>query len=158
MSSTIVSKRLISSEEYHIMGETGLLSPDERVELINGEILNICPIGSNHAAIVEKLNELWVHAFAGKAIIRIQNPVQIDPWNEPEPDLAILEYRNDRYHTAHPEPADIMAVIEVSDTTYNFDKNVKLPLYASSGIPVYWIVNLARDIIEVYSGPVNDQY
>src|SRR5690606_27967438 len=115
-------------------------------------------IGSKHASIVEKMVELLIPVFAGITILRIQNPIHIDQWNEPEPDLAILSYKKDRYNKAHPEPADILAVIEVSDTTYEYDKNVKLPIYDSSGISVYWVVNLGKDVIEVYSNPRGDQY
>ncbi len=158
MASTVISKRLISSEEYHKMEETGMLKPNEKVELINGEIYNMSPIGSKHASIVEQMVELWIPTFTGNAILRIQNPVHIDQWNEPEPDLAILAYRQDRYNMAHPEPADVLAVIEVSDTTYEYDKNVKLPIYASSRIPIYWIVNLTKEVIEVYSNPRRNQY
>ncbi len=158
MSSTAISKRLISSEEYHMIGETGMLKPDERLELINGEIYTMCPIGSKHAGVVDQLTEILVPALVKQAIVRIQNPVRINQWNEPEPDISILNRRKGRYLSEHPSPADILAVIEVSDTTYEFDKNVKLPMYAGCGIPVYWIVNLDKNNIEVYSNPRRDQY
>lgn len=158
MSSTAISKRLISREEYHMIGETGMLKPDERLELINGEIYTMCPIGSKHAGVVDQLTEILVPALVKQAIVRIQNPVRINQWNEPEPDISILNRRKGRYLNEHPSPADILAVIEVSDTTYEFDKNVKLPMYAGCGIPVYWIVNLDKNNIEVYSNPRRDQY
>lgn len=158
MSSTAVSKRLISSEEYHKMGETGMLKPDEKVELINGEIYNMCPIGSKHLSTVNQLIEIFVTAYIHQFIVSVQNPIHIDQWTEPLPDITILKYKKDRYNMAIPEPADVLAVIEVADTSYNFDKKVKLPLYASSGIPVYWNVNLAKKVVEVYSNPMGDQY
>lgn len=158
MSSTATSKRLISSEEYYKMAETGMLMPDEKVELINGEIYTMSPIGKRHASTVDQVNALFITAFIHQFTIRIQNPIHIDQWNEPEPDIAVVELKDHRYNMAHPEPADILAVIEVADTTYEYDKNVKLPIYASSGIPVYWVVNLGKDVIEVYSIPRGDQY
>lgn len=158
MSSAVVSKRLINSEEYHKMGETGLLHPDENVELINGEIYNMAPIGSKHFAVVNKLTALFVPAFIHQFIISVQNPIRIDHWNEPEPDVVILKYKKDEYISAIPGPTDVVTVIEVSDTSHDFDKNVKLPIYASSGIPVYWIVDLNNNIIEEYTNPRENQY
>lgn len=158
MASTVVGKRLINREEYHKMGETGLLKHDENVELINGEIYTMSPIGSKHLGIVNKINELFVPAFLHKYIISVHNSIHIDKWNEPEPDVAILKYKKDQYTLALPEPADIMIVIEVADTSYEMDKKIKLSLYASSSVPIYWIVNLSEDIIEVYSDPRSGQY
>lgn len=158
MSSTVISKRLVSTEEYHKMGETGLLQPDENVELINGEILNICPIGSKHFAIVNKLNALFVKAFSDQFIVSVQNPVRIDQWNEPEPDLVLLKYKEAEYYQGIPYSEDVVAMIEVSHSTYDFDKNVKLPIYASSGIPVLWIVNVSEKRIEEYTTPKGDVF
>ena len=158
MASTVVGKRLINREEYHKMGEIGLLKPDENVELINGEIYNKAPIGSRHFAVVNKLTAFFVPVFVKHHIVSVQNPIHIDHWNEPEPDLVILKQNKEEYMRALPQPADVLAVIEVADTSYNMDKNVKLPLYASSGIPIYWIVKLSEDIIEVYSYPRSGQY
>lgn len=158
MSSVAVSKRMISVEEYAVMGETGVLKPDERVELINGEILKMCPIGSKHAAVVANLTTNLIRMFDREVIVWNQNPIRVDQWNMPEPDLAVLRISDDRYTSAHPTSEDVLAIIEVSDTTYLFDQRKKLPLYASVGIPVYWIVNLQDNIIEEYTNPRNDQY
>lgn len=158
MSSAIVTKRLISSEEYHLMSEIGLFKPRERVELINGEIYNMSPIGSKHMGIVLQLNTLFVPAFIDEYLISIQSSIHIDQWNEPKPDLAVLRMKEDRYTNALPRPKDIAAVIEVSDTSYDFDSSVKLSIYAASGIPLFWIANLIQDRIEVYSHPRSDEY
>src|SRR5690606_3165108 len=149
-------KRLITSEEFHRMGEIGVLLPDERVELINGEILNMSPIGSNHAAIVSNLNKL-LHVLRDVLVWPL-NPIWIDQWNVPEPDLAVLNGKADRYLHSLPGPSDVIMVVEVSDTTYAFDHDTKLPIYASAGIPVYWIINLPANRIEVFTDPKKGQY
>lgn len=158
MSSIAVSKRLISSEEYHMMGEAGLLKPDERVELIHGEIINLSPIGNKHAVAVSYISTLLIEAFKRKVFIWSQNPIHIDQWNEPQPDIAVLRYNLQRYNATLPEPKDVEAIIEVACTSYDIDKNIKLPIYATSGIPAYWIVNLPENRIEVYSDPESEQY
>lgn len=155
---TTVKKRLISRAEYYRMGETGVLQPHEKVELINGEILIMSPIGSHHSAIVRQITMHLFRTFDGIATISVHNPIFIDEWNEPEPDLALLQYRKDNYSEAHPNPSDVLLIIEVSDTSYEFDRTTKLSLYASSGIPVYWIIDLNGKRIEVYDEPQNSGY
>lgn len=158
MSSVAVSKRMISVEEYSVMGETGVLKPDERVELINGEILQMCPIGSKHAAVVANLTTILIQMFEREVIDWNQNPIQIDQWNMPEPDLAVLRVSDDSYTSAHPKSEDVLADIEVSDTTYLFDSRQKQAVYASAGIPVYWIINLQDNLIKEYTNPRNNQF
>lgn len=158
MISLVISKRLITSDEYHKMGEIGLLKPDENVKLIHGEIYNMTPIGSKHFAVVNKLNAFFVPAFIHKFIIRVQNPIRIDQWNEPEPDVVLLKYKKDEYISAIPGPIDVVAVIDESDISHDFDKNVKLPIHASSGIPIYWIVDLNNNIIEEHTHRRENQY
>ena len=155
---TTVKKRLITREEYYRMGETGVIQPHEKVELINGEIFTISPIGSNHAAILRQISMLLFRTFDGKAIMSNQNPIFIDQWNEPEPDFALLKFRQDNYCEAHPNPSDVLLIIEVSDTAYDFDRTIKLSLYASSDIPLYWLIDLRHNRVEVYEDPQNDGY
>lgn len=140
------------------MGETGVIQHHEKVELINGEIFTRSPIEVTHAAVVDNLVLVMIRTFGDSSIVRSQNPVCIDQWNEPEPDLALLNYRKDKYTEDHPHPSDVMLIIEVSDTSYEFDRTIKLSLYASSGIPVYWIIDLRHNRIEVYEDPQNDAY
>jgi len=150
---TAVVKRLINVEEYYKMAEVGILKPDDRLELINGEIFKMSPIGSNHAGIVNKLGSLLNELFKNIAVIGVQNPVRMDYKNEPEPDISVLKYRSDFYTSAHPEPADVLAIIEVAGSSISFDKEVKAPLYALHSIPEYWIIDLENNRIEVHSKP-----
>lgn len=158
MSTSVIRKRLISHVEYHQMGDIGLLKPDEKVELINGEIYTMSPIGSRHRSIVLQLTTTFVPAFLGEFLISVQNSINLDQWNEPEPDVTILKNRADRYSGILLSPSDILTVIEVSGTSYDFDLRVKLPLYASAGIAFFWIVNINEDRIEVYSDPQASRY
>ncbi len=155
---TEVVKRLINVDEYHKMAEIGILKPDDRLELIHGEIYELSPIGSKHAAVVDHLAMIMNQLAKGIVIIRVQNPVQIDDSNEPEPDISLLKYRSDFYASTHPVPADVLAIIEVSDASIRFDKEVKAPLYASHSIPKYWIIDLENNRIEVYTNPKNGTY
>lgn len=158
MPTPVIHKRLITAEEFRKMGETGMILPDENVELIQGEIYVMSPIGSKHAACVANLSLLLIETFGRRILVWNQNPIRLDPWNEPEPDLAILHFKTDRYINALPVPGDVRIVIEVSDTTYEYDQKVKLPLYATSEIPVFWIVHLDREWIEEYSEPRSGHY
>nr|MBI1230167.1 Uma2 family endonuclease [Cytophagales bacterium] len=155
---TEVSKWLINVDEYYKMAEVGILKPDDRLELINGEIYEMSPIGSKHAGIVNKLAGYLNELFKGFAVIGVQNPIKLDYKNEPEPDFSILKYRSDFYTTAHPVPSDVLAIIEVSNASIRFDKEVKAPLYASHCIPEYWIIDLENNQIEVRSNPKEGIY
>ncbi|MCC5935859.1 MAG: Uma2 family endonuclease [Lunatimonas sp.] len=153
-----VLKRLISVDEYHKMAEIGILKPDDRLELINGEIFEMTPIGSKHAAIVDHLAMKMNQLLSGQVIVRIQNPLRLSVTNEPEPDISILTYRSDFYASAHPVPADVLAIIEVSNASIKFDKEVKAPLYAVHGIPEYWIIDLENNRVEVFSNVKEGTY
>jgi len=152
------AKRLINVDEYHRMAEVGILTEADKVELIHGQILKKSPVGSKQAAIVDRINKLLNQHFIDNAIVRIQNPVRINDINEPEPDIAVLKYREDYYIEKHPKPQDIFLVIEVSDTTLTYDKEIKLPLYATAGIPEFWLINIEKSEIEVHRSPATDNY
>ena len=124
------------------MAEVGILAPDARVELIDGEIIDMAPPGSLHAAAVHRLNEALVRAAEGRATLLIQNPIRLSEYSEPQPDLALLRRREDFYSDHHPRPADVLLVIEVADTSLRFDRETKIPLYAVHGIPEVWLVDL----------------
>jgi Uma2 family endonuclease len=155
---TEVMKRLINVDEYYKMAEVGILKPGDRVELINGEIYEMSPIGSKHAAVVDRLTRLLNKRFTDDVIIRTQSPIGIDSSNEPEPDISILKYRADFYSQAHPGAHDILAIIEVADSSLRHDKQVKMPLYANYGIPAYWIIDIATKQITVHLDPVGNSY
>ncbi|MGK7394298.1 MAG: Uma2 family endonuclease [Candidatus Cyclobacteriaceae bacterium M3_2C_046] len=153
-----LAKRLINVDEYYRMAETGILTEADRVELIHGEILNMSPIGSKHMAVVNRLNKLLAEYLTNDEIVSIQNPVRINDLNVPEPDISVLKYREDFYAQQHPGGQDVLLVIEVSETTFAYDKEIKLPIYASAGIPEYWIINLEKTEIEVHKLPSGDVY
>ncbi len=155
---TEVVKRLINVNEYYKMAEVGILKPDDRVELINGEIFQMAPIGSRHAAIVDRLARKLNQLLPNQVNIRVQNPIRFDINNEPEPDISLLKYKDDDYASAHPIPSDVLAVIEVASSSIRFDREVKAPLYASNGIREYWIIDLDINQIEVFSNPQGDSY
>jgi hypothetical protein len=152
-------KRLFTVAEYERMAVTGILGEDDRVELINGEIVTMTPVGSRHASAVKRL----LHTFlplqaAGTVLLSIQDPIQLSAHSEPQPDLALLRPRPDFYATAHPKPSDVLLIVEVAETSAEFDRTVKLPLYAKGGIPEVWLVNVAEDQIEVFRDPSPDGY
>ena len=149
---------LFTVSDYHKMAEAGILSEDDRVELIEGEIVRMNPIGSRHAACVRKLDALFNRAANLDVIVSVQSPVLLPDLSEPEPDVALLRPREDFYSGGHPEPEDVLLLIEVSDTTLDYDRNTKLPLYARFGIPEAWIVDLVGDTIETYSRPAEGTY
>ncbi len=153
-----VEKQLFTVDDYYKMAESGILKPEDRVELIYGEILKMSPIYSPHASTVNILAELLITTFYKKAIITIQNPLRIDKYSEPEPDLVIAKWRMDRYRLRHPRPKDVFLVIEVSDSTLAKDRVIKLPLYAAASIPEYWIVNIPDKQIEIYRNPKGEAY
>src|SRR5436190_15615228 len=133
-----VKRRRFTLDEYHRMGKTGILSEDDRVELIEGEIIEMSPIGSRHAACVDRFNEL-IARLRLNIIVRVQSSIQLDDYSQPQPDLALLRRRDDFYSSSLPRPADVLLVIEVADTTLEYDRFVKLPLSAHAGIPEAWL-------------------
>ncbi len=142
-----------SVDDYYRMADVGILSPDERVELLCGEVIEMSPTAIRHAACVDKLTTLFAVGTNGRAHVRIQGPVRIDNMNLPEPDVALLKLRPDEYTTGHPKPDDVLLIIEVADTSIETDRKVKLPIYAAAAIPEVWIVDLAASAIEVYRSP-----
>jgi Uma2 family endonuclease len=150
-------RRLLTVDEYHRMGDAGILTEDDRVELIEGELVAMAPIGSEHVAATNALNHLLVLAVGDRGIVSVQNPVRLTRRSEPQPDFAVLRPRDD-YRTTLPRPEDIMLAVEVANTSLDYDRTVKLALYARSGIPEVWIVNLTAEEVEVYQSPVADGY
>jgi Uma2 family endonuclease len=150
-------RRLLTVDEYHRMGEAGILTDDDRVELIEGELVAMAPIGSEHVAATNTLTRLLVLAVGDRGIVSVQNPVRLTRRSEPQPDFAVLKPRGG-YGTTLPRPEDTMLAVEVANTSLDYDRTVKLALYARSGIPEVWIVNLAAQEVEVYQLPVADRY
>lgn len=140
------------------MAEAGILSEDDRVELLEGEIVQLSPIGSRHQGCVNRLTSILVRFAAQNYVVSVQGPVRLDENSEPQPDLALLKPSPDFYANAHPTPDDILILIEVSETSAAYDREVKLPLYAERGIRETWIVDLESGTIEVNDEPSSDGY
>ena len=149
---------LFNVADYHRMTEAGLFDETPRVELIQGQIIDMAAIGSPHFGMVNRLTRLLVPLVGARGLISVQNPVRLDPGSEPQPDVAILKPRADDYETGAPGPSDVLLLIEVADTSLDFDRAVKAPLYAQSGIAEYWIMNLPERIIEVHREPAGARY
>ena len=142
----------ITVDEYHRMAEVGLLAPDARVELIEGVIIDMAPIGPPHCSAVDLLSELLVLAASGRAIVRTQGSVRLNRWTEPQPDIAVLKSPRGRYRLAHPSGKDIYLVIEVSESSLKFDLNAKAKLYARYGVPEVWVVDLNANVLHFFRG------
>ncbi len=140
------------------MMEIGILPEESGWELIDGEIIHRMSIGSKHASIVRKLEKFLERGFGNQVMVSGQNPIHIDEYNEPEPDIALLKLREDFYAENHPTPQDILLVIEVSDSTIEYDREIKKTLYAEAGIIEFWLINLKQNTIETYFNPANGTY
>jgi Uma2 family endonuclease len=153
-----VVRRPLTVAEYHRMGEVGILTEDDRVELIEGELIAMSPIGSEHSGTVNALNRMLVQTVGDRGVVAVQNPVRLDDLSEPQPDFAVLKPRDDDYRRATPRPDEVLLIIEVANTSLAYDRAVKRSLYARHGIPEFWIVNLAAGEVEVCRVPTGDQY
>ncbi|MGH3090591.1 MAG: Uma2 family endonuclease [Rubrobacteraceae bacterium] len=145
-------------DEFYRMGEAGIFDEKSRVELIEGEVVEMNPIGSHHAGNVKRLNALFTEKVRGAAIVDVQNPVQLSEHCQPQPDLALLKPRDDFYSESHPTPEDVILLVEVADTSLAHDRDVKVPLYARYGIPEYWIIDLSGREILAHSRPEDGKY
>lgn len=150
--------RRFTTEEYFRMAETGILTDDDRVELIDGDVLEMTPIGERHAGAVNRLIQLFGPVVAGRAILCVQNPLRLSDVSTPQPDVTIARIRDDCYATMHPRPADVLLLVEVADSSVAMDLGRKARLYAAAGIPEYWVLDLTRDEIVVHTDPVLDGY
>jgi Uma2 family endonuclease len=146
MMSVQLQKHYFKVDEYYRMAEAGVFAEDARVELIDGEVIEISPIGKRQAGCVNRLNRILHRKVGDLAIVSVQNPISIDEFSEPQPDLTLLKPRADFYSNSHPTPADVMVIVEVADTTVEYDRNVKLPIYARAGVPEAWLVVLPKDL------------
>jgi Uma2 family endonuclease len=151
-------KHPISAEEYLRMGEAGVFAPEARLELIEGEIIEMAPIHPPHAGLVNKLTRLFVQRAGDRAVVAVQNPAVISSRSVPQPDLALLAPRTDDYAGAHPEPADVHLMVEVADSTLRFDLRIKAPLYARCGIRELWVVDVNERAIHVFLEPGEGGY
>ncbi len=153
-----VTKKLFTVDEYYQMAEAGILGPEDRVELIDGEIIQMSPIGHRHAGCVNRATHLLVTGLAGRAVVSIQNPVQLNNYTEPEPDVLVLKPRTDYYASKKVRAEDALLILEVADTTLRYDRDIKVPRYAAAGVPEAWIENLSADELLVFRNPSSDGY
>jgi len=156
--SVSVRTRRFSVEEYYRMVRAGILKEDDRVELVDGEIIEMAPMGPRHAFCVDRFNQRLVEALGSLAVVRVQGPISLGPHSEPQPDLALSRPPLTRYTESHPGPDDLFLVIEVADTSVEDDRARKIPLYARAGIREAWLVNLPAETIELYRSPTREGY
>ncbi len=155
----LTAKHLITAAEFTRMGEAGVFEEDERLELIEGEIIEMSPIGRRHAGRVRYLINLLTRELGiDEAVIDAQDPVVLGDLSEPQPDVALLVPRADFYAEEHPRPNDVLLLIEVADTSLAYDREVKIPIYARYGVPEVWIADLSGAAVEVYREPTADGY
>jgi Uma2 family endonuclease len=160
MNTELVSVQLptthkFNSQQYHLMAEAGVFMhiPEPRIELIKGEIIQMSPIGRKHGACVARLDRLIQKLLANELFVWVQNSIRLDDGSEPQPDLALLKLRNDFYAERLPIPEDILLIIEVADSSIEYDRSVKMPLYAEFGIPEAWIIDVNAQILTRYTNP-----
>jgi Uma2 family endonuclease len=153
-----VPRHRLTVADYHRLGDAGILGKDDRVELLDGQLVDMSPIGPRHALAVDALTELLVHAVAGRAHVRVQNPVTLDSGSEPQPDLTVVRRPWSGYPRAHPGPADILLLIEVADSSLELDLGAKRAIYARAGIAEFWIVDLTTDTVLVHRDADGDAY
>lgn len=148
----------VTVHDYHRMAEAGVLAPDARVELIEGEIIDMAPTGKDHQSIVDQLNRMLVRAVGDDAIVRVQGSIRLGEWSEPEPDVVLLQPRPDFYRARFAFGTDCLLVIEVSDTTLSYDRDKKVPLYARHAVPEVWIVDVQHAALLVYGDLRDGEY
>ena len=154
----VPTRRRLDVEAFYRMAEAGILKPEDRVELIDGEIFDMVPIGSRRGGTTDRLIRLFVRAADGLAHVSVPRPLRLDGLNEPQPDVMLLKPHADDYRGRHPSAADVLLLIEVSDASLSHDRKIKLPLYAKHGVPEVWIVDLGGRAIEVNREPAGDAY
>ena len=145
-------------EDYHKMSDMGIFDYSDHLELIKGEIIQMSPIGSKHASCINKLNRMLNQKLVDEVIISIQNPIKLEDDSEPQPDVVLLKYRSDFYAEEHPKFSDILLLIEVADSSINYDRNVKIPLYAENKINQVWLIDLNEEYLEIYNNPESNYY
>ncbi len=154
----LLARHRITVDQFYRMAEAGVLAPDARVELIEGEVIDMAPMNSRHAAAVRVLNQRLLVAVGERALVSCQLPLRLSERSEPEPDLMLTQHQVGSYRDRHPGAADVMLLIEVSDSSLRYDRGIKLPLYARHGVPEVWIVDLENNLVRFYRRPAGDAY
>ena len=149
----LAQTHLFTVKEYYQMAETGILASDARVELLDGQIIDMLPIGPFHSGAGADLHAQFVLLSRSRWIVRSQSPVRLDDASEPQPDIALVKPRGNHYKKVHPKATDVILLVEVADSSVRFDREEKLPAYARAGISEYWLLNLVQRVLEVYREP-----
>jgi Uma2 family endonuclease len=158
MAESISPPRRITINEYYDMAHAGLFAPDEHVELIEGAVVHVAPIGDRHGAAVQALDKLLQRAVSDSAGVRCQMPVRLGEYSQPEPDLVVMRPRTSRNDCGHPSAADVFLIVEISYSTLRYDLNVKVPLYARHGVPEVWVIDLKHHKLHFFKSPVDGSY
>lgn len=158
MEAPAVIRKRFTTAEFEQIAAAGIFGEDERFELLEGEIVAMSPLGPQHSATVTRLTELFYGLGNPSITIRVQDPIRLGDYSVPQPDVAIVNRRGDRYAGGHPEPEDVLLLIEVSESSLAYDRDVKLPLYARAGIAEVWLVALLPQVVEVYRAPNDNGY
>lgn len=154
----LLQSKTFTVDEYYKLAEVGILKDTDKVELIDGRIINKNAITSQHAGMLNRLTRKFIELLSDKFIVRNQSPIRLNNQSEPEPDVTITKYCRNNYFDNHPTPEDVLVVVEVSDSTLEKDRTIKVPLYAMANIPEYWIINLVDKQIEIYRQPKKGAY
>ncbi len=158
MVAPVITRKRFTTQEYEQIIAAGVITEDDRVELLDGEIVEMSPIGPSHSGIVLRLTELLYELRSPQIMVRVQDPVRLNRFSEPQPDISVVQRRSDYYTNSHPEPEDILLLIEVAESSLSYDRELKLPLYARAGIPEVWIVAPLEQMVEVYRSPKGAGY
>lgn len=158
MVQTMVERRRFTVDDYYQMADAGIIGDQERVELIDGEVVVMSPIGRRHSACVSAATQALVLAGGTTVIVQPQGPVRLDRFNEPQPDLMLLRPRHDFYASHHPGPNDVLLVVEIADSSLRYDRDLKATLYAAWGVPEYWLADLKHNLLVRYSSPGKGTY
>ena len=153
-----IARKLFTVDEYHKMGQAGILREHDRVELIDGEIIEMNPVGHPHWVCVNRATAVFTRSFGDRAIVSIQNPVRLSDWTEPQPDAVIFKPRRDFYAGKKPTTEDVLFIVEVADSSLAYDSEAKVSRYARAGIPEVWIEDLGNEVLLVYRNPSGDNY
>ncbi len=144
--------------DYHRMGDAGIFHEDDRVELVDGELFRMASIGSLHSGIVIRLESRFGALAGDRYLVSTQNPIQIPPYSEPQPDLVLLRPRADTYCGSLPRPSDVLLLVEVADSSLEWDRDVKIPMYGRHGVIESWLVDLEHRTVTVFRDPAQDGY
>ncbi len=152
------ARRRFTADEFEHLATAGVLHEDDRLELLDGDIVEMTPISTRHAGAVNALTTIFAGPLGKRAVVAVQNPVRLDDFNEPRPDLCVLRAREDCYRTAHPRADDVLLLVEVAHTSLRYDQSIKAPLYGRYGVPETWIVDVEQRIVHVFRDPASDGY